>query len=128
MAGARGGDVTIDERALEEFLTSPAGPVGRYLATIAQRVTQSSKRMAPVSPHGSHGRESGHLRSVIGWQIGRDGRGLYADIGSPARTADGRNAPYGLFQNIPNLRGAHGHAIRTTPHLVPALREIIGSL
>lgn len=121
-------DVNVDEAALQRFLSGPAGPVGRVLAQLGQRGTQIAKRRAPVSPHGSHGRGSGYLRSQIGWSMHRDARGLYVDISSPARTGDGRNAPYGLFQSLSNLRGAHGGRIKTTPHLQPALRELIESL
>lgn len=123
--GGRGiGDVRVDEAAIRD-LAGPAGPVARYLAGGAQTVTQEAKRLAPVSPRGSHGRRSGYLRSQIGWVIGADDRGLYVDVASPARTGDGRDAPYGLFQNIPNLMGrAHNgrrYPITTTPHLAPAL-------
>jgi hypothetical protein len=125
--GGRGiGDVRLDEAAIRD-LASPAGEVARYLARGAQIVTQSAKRRAPVSPSGSHGRRSGYLRSDIGWVIGHDGDGLYVDVASPARTGDGRDAPYGLFQNIPNLRGrarnGSRYPIKTTPHLVPALED-----
>lgn len=123
--GGRGiGEVRVDESAIRD-LASPAGAVARYLATGAQQVTQEAKRLAPVSPHGSGGRPSGFLRSQIGWAIGHDAQGLYVDIASPALTAGPRKAPYGLFQNIPQLqgrtRGGRRYPIRTTPHLVPAL-------
>lgn len=121
-------DVVVDEAAVLAFVSSPTGPVGQLLATIATRVTQSAKRHAPVSPHGSHGQPPGMLRSAIGWELGRDARGLYADISSPVLTSDGRNAPYGYFQSLRELRGAHGGRIRTTPHLQPALIEVIRSL
>lgn len=121
-------DVTINEDVLARFLTDPSGPVGQYLATLAQRVTQSAKRNAPVSPRGSHGQPSGKLRSEIGWELKRDARGLHADISSPVRTSDGRDAPYGLFQSLRELRGAHGGRIKTTPHLQPALIEVIRGL
>lgn len=121
-------DVTLDEAAIERLLTSPAGPVGEYLATLGRRVTAVAKNLAPISPKGSHGRPPGYLKINIGWEIGRDGSGLYVDIASPARTGDGRDFPYGLAQNLENLRGRGGHHIRTTPHLVPALESVLGSL
>lgn len=121
-------DVVLDERALQQFLTSPAGPVGQLLATLGARVAQSAKRHAPVSPHGSHGRGSGYLRSRIGWEVKRDRRGLHVDITSPARTGDGRDFPYGYAQSLEVLHGRGGHRIKTTPHLQPALREIVSQL
>lgn len=125
--GGRGiGDVRVDESAIRD-LASPAGPVARYLARGAQYVTKGAKRRAPTSPHGSHGRRSGYLRSQIGWLIDSDSEGLYVVVGSPALTNERRRAPYGLFQNIPTLygrtRSGKRYRIRTTPHLVPALED-----
>lgn len=125
--GGRGiGDVRVDESAIRD-LASPAGDVARYLARGAQAVTQGAKRRAPTSPHGSHGRRSGYLRSQIGWLIDIDSEGLYVAVASPALTGDRRAAPYGLFQNIPTLYGRTRHGksypIRTTPHLIPALDD-----
>jgi hypothetical protein len=126
--GARGafGEIRIDEAAIRD-LSSPAGPVARYLARGAQRVTQGAKRRAPVSPRGSGGRRSGYLRSEIGWTIGTDREGLWVAIMSPATTSDRRRAPYGLFQNIPTLygraRNGRRYPIKTTPHLIPALQD-----
>lgn len=122
------GDVRIDARALEVFLTSPTGPVGEWLAKQGARGSRIAKGYAPVSPHGSHGRAPGHLKSVITWHLGRDSHGLHVDITSPARTNDRRKAPYGLFMSLHVLRGAHGGLIRTTPHLQPALRDLVASL
>lgn len=120
------GRVDVDERAIRDLAT-PAGPVARYLARGAQRVTQGAKRRAPVSPRGSHGRRSGYLRSEIGWLIGTDSDGLYVVVASPAQTNDKRAAPYGLFQNLPTLygraRNGRRYRITTTPHLIPALGD-----
>jgi len=126
--GARGlGDVRIDEGALRALVASPAGPVGRYMARGGEIVAQGAKRRAPVSPAGSGGRRSGHLRSQIGWILDVDFEGIYVDIGSPATTNDGRNAPYGLFQSLPVLMGrtpaGRRYRIKTTPHLQPALED-----
>lgn len=121
-------DVTLDDDAIEKLLTSPAGPVGEYLATLGRRVTAVARNLAPVSPRGSHGRPPGYLKTQIGWQLGHDAQGLYVDVMSPARTGDGRDFPYGLAQSLEELRGAHGGRIKTTPHLQPALRLIIEAL
>lgn len=125
---ARLADVTLDDDAIDRLLTSPAGPVGEYLSTLGLRVYTVARNLAPISPAGSHGRPPGHLKTEIYWELQRDTLGLYVDIGSPARTGDGRNAPYGLFQSIPDLRGPHGGRIKTTPHLQPALESVLGSL
>lgn len=127
MAGA---DVEfrVDEAAIRRLLESPAGPVGDYLAGIGRRVYTEARRIAPVSPHGSHGRQPGYLQSRIKWALGRDSRGLYAEVASMARTSDGRGFPYGHAQELETLHGRGGHRIKTTPHLVPALESIIGSL
>lgn len=110
---AIGGRIVWDDVALAELLESPTGPVGRDLQAKAERVTQEAKRLAPVSPHGSNGRASGYLRSQIGWDIGVDSEGIYADISSPALSTDG--APYGLFQEVGTSKMA------AQPHLRPAL-------
>jgi hypothetical protein len=125
--GGRGiGSYRVDERALRD-LGSPSGAVARYLARGAQAVTKGAKRRAPTSPHGSGGRRSGYLRSQIGWVPGDDGDGPYVVIASPALTSDRRQAPYGLFQNLPDLYGrtrrGRRYPIKTTPHLVPALAD-----
>lgn len=110
---AVGGRIVWDEAALHELLSSVEGPVGRLLVKDAELVTQEAKRLAPVSPHGSNGRPSGYLRSAIGYQVGVDDEGLYADISSPALSTDG--APYGLFQEVGTSKMA------AQPHLRPAL-------
>lgn len=66
----------------ERLLRSAAGPVGRKLVAAAERVTQEAKRRCPVSPQGSGDNPSGHLRSSIGWELGRTGRDLHADVGT----------------------------------------------
>lgn len=113
---AVGGRIEWNEAALAELLTSPTGPVARLLSTGGEKVTQEAKRLAPVSPKGSHGRPSGYLRSQIGWHLGVDAAGLYVDIASPALSVDG--APYGLFQEVGTSKMA------AQPHLRPALLSI----
>lgn len=126
--GGRGiGAVRVDEAAIEALVRSPAGALGVYMVRGAQAVTQGAKRRSPVSPHGSGGRSSGWLRSQIGWLLGIDGGELYVDVASPATTNDGRAAPYGYFQSLPNLvgraRNGKRYPIKTTPHLQPALED-----
>ena len=102
--------VSLNSPAIRELLEGEDGPVARHLATRAQRITKTAKRLAPVSPHGSHGRPSGYLRSHIGWELGRDAEGLYADIYTAATTPDG--APYGYFQEVgtrPHIIRSHGN-------------------
>ncbi|MGH3656777.1 MAG: hypothetical protein ACRDUA_08950 [Micromonosporaceae bacterium] len=110
--GGRGFRVVVNEAELD-LLFSKSGPVGRDLQAKAERVTQEAKRLAPVSPHGSGGRPSGYLRSQIGYEIGADAEGLYADIASPATTETG--SPYGLFQEVGTAK------MDPQPHLRPAL-------
>jgi hypothetical protein len=137
-AGARGIDVQLDERALEVFLTSPAGPVARLLADLGQRVTQEAKRRAPVGARNSkYGHPAGYLRSRIGWELGHDARGLYADIGSPALNSEANpftpRGPYGYWNEVPGSAPHHSHlpawiTDKEGPYLRPALAAVIGSL
>jgi hypothetical protein len=99
--------VHVDEAALKVLVASPAGEVGRYMAAGGAAVASSAQRRAPV--------DTGHLQSVIGWQLDSDGAGLYVDVFSPAQ--DERGTSYGYLQNLPYL----SNGAKTTPHLVPAL-------
>ena len=74
--------VRWNNREAERLLNSSTGPVGRDLREKAARVQQEAKRLCPVSPNGSNGNPSGHLRSSISADVGRDGEGLYADVGT----------------------------------------------
>ncbi len=113
---AVGGRIEWDRQAVDLFF-GPDGPAARALQRQAEKITQGAKRRAPVSPHGSHGRPSGWLRSSIGYQLGHDAEGLYADIGSHAFTNDGRDFDYGLAQEVGNRR------VPAQPYLRPALYE-----
>jgi len=115
--GGRGGTrIVWDEAALRELLVSGSGPIAQDLQQKAEKVTQEAKRLAPVSPHGSHGRPSGYLRSQINWTTGTDGQGIYYDIHTPATSTTG--APYGLFNEVGTSKMA------AQPHLRPALDVI----
>ncbi len=85
----------------ERLLRSAAGPVGRHLVRAAERVTQEAKRLCPVSPHGSGDNPSGHLRSSIGWALGKTGRDLHADIGT--------DVEYGIYVEL----GTRAHEIES---------------
>jgi hypothetical protein len=117
---AVGGRIEWNENAFRELFESPTGPLARLLLSGAEKVAQEAKRLAPVSPHGSHGRQSGYLRSQIGFELGSDARGLYADISSPALSVDGD--PYGLFIEVGTSK------MKAQPHLRPALFILKGSL
>jgi hypothetical protein len=112
---AVGGRIEWDQAALRQLLTSPDGDVARDLRRRAENVTQGAKRRAPVSPAGSHGRPSGYGRSQIGWEMGVDAEGLYADISTPALSPEG--FPYMGLQEV------GGRFIPAQPHLRPALFE-----
>lgn len=118
------GEVTINQSELDRFLRDPAGPVGDHLSRLGRQVYTVARNMAPISPHGSHGRPPGFLKTRIDWRLELAADGLSVVVTSPATTGDGRNAPYGSYQNIPNLT-VNGHRIKTTPHLEPALRYVM---
>ncbi|GAA3251662.1 hypothetical protein [Nonomuraea helvata] len=98
--------IVWNEPEFERVFHSETGPVGLHVAKLARQVTRTAQRYAPVSADGSAGRPPGYLRAKIRWDMGRDLIGVYADISSPARTANG--APYGLFMEV----GTRPHPIR----------------
>lgn len=103
MASPGGMRVDLNDAAIRELLNSETGPVGRDLVVKAQRVTQYAKRLCSVSPSGSGDHSSGHLRSSIDWDLGRDEEGLHADIGT---TVD--YALYVEFGTKPHIIESHG--------------------
>lgn len=101
---AGGMRVDLHEAAIRELLNSPTGPVAKDLAHKAQRVTQGAKRRCPVSPAGSGGHRSGHLRSSIGWDLHSGAGGLSADVGT--------DVDYGLWVEVgtkPHIIQSHGN-------------------
>ena len=92
-------DVILYPAALEALLNGVGGPVARDLAKRAIRVESAAKNLAPV--------DTGRLRSSITWAIGKDGRGLYAAVGT--------NVFYAPFQELCTRN------MRAHPFLVPAL-------
>jgi hypothetical protein len=101
---AGGMRVDLNEPAIRALLNDPAGPVGRLLARDAQKVTQGAKRRCPVSPAGSGGNRSGHLRSSISWDLSKDAEGLHADVGT-----DVDYALYVEFGTKPHTIRSHGN-------------------
>ena len=93
-------DVILYPAQLDALLNGVAGPVGRDLTRRAIRVESAAKQLAPV--------DTGRLRSSITWALGKDGRGLYAAVGT--------NVFYAVFQEL-GTRYMAAH-----PFLVPALR------
>ncbi|MGI5171873.1 hypothetical protein ACQEU3_46780 [Spirillospora sp. CA-253888] len=90
-----GGWLQWNNPELHRLLNSPDGAVARDLARRGVIGAQAAKRLCPTSPRGSGDRGSGYLRSSIGWDVGKDARGLYVDVKATARTPDGKS--YGLF-------------------------------
>lgn len=82
MPGLRWNDAEV-----ARLLESREGPVGRDLLTKAATVARRAKELCPVSPHGSGGNPSGHLRNSIEYGVGRDERGLYGEAGTDVEYA-----------------------------------------
>lgn len=133
-----GGDVRVDDQALAVFLTSPAGPVGQFLADIGRKVTREAKRRAPVGDRDSkYGHPAGYLRSQIGWKTGRDSKGLYVDIISPAKNSRANpftpGGAYAVWNELPGTAPHHAHlpawiTDKEGPYLRPAIEAVMGSL
>lgn len=134
---AGGMRVDLHAPAIRALLDSPTGPVAKDLARKAQIVTQGAKRRCPVSPAGSGGRRSGHLRSSISWDLTTNP--LQVDIGSDVEYAifcEVGTKPHVIRShgNYP-LRSAKGEVFgrvvhhpgtRAQPFLRPALDDIRG--
>jgi len=98
--------VQLNEPALHFFLEEERGPVGRDLQRRAENVTT----LAEVNASGSIiGIRSGDLHSGIRFQIGNDGEGLFATVGTDATH---RGFAYPAFHD------RHGR-----PWLTEALRD-----
>jgi hypothetical protein len=131
-------DVTLDEAAIEAFLTSPAGPVGEYLAGLGRRVHAVARSLAPVGARDSKfGHKAGYLRSQIGWETGRDSAGLFVDVFSNAKSSAANpftpGGPYAVWNELPGTAPHHAHlpawiVDNEHPYLRPALESVIGSL
>jgi hypothetical protein len=66
----------VNRAELNRLLMSGDSEVALDLAKKAQRVAGSARRRAP--------RRTGRLKASIGWEIGKDEQGLYADVTSDA--------------------------------------------
>lgn len=80
--GMAGGNVTIrfDADGLRELLESEHGPVAKDLARRANKVSNQAKRLCPV--------DTGRLRSSITMDLGQDGDGLFAMVGTNVNYAE----------------------------------------
>ena len=66
--------VVINDAALRELLESPAGEIAKDLQRRALQVDRAAKRLCPV--------DTGRLRSSITNELGADGQGLMASVGT----------------------------------------------
>lgn len=109
-------EIIWNDGALNRLLKGKSGPVARDLARRAIAVESAAKNNIQAGNHGEgHAGQglgpnsiTGRLRSSITWELGEDGLGVYADIGS--------NVEYALFveKGTVNMPGGY-------PYLVPAL-------
>jgi phage gpG-like protein len=95
-----------NDRALAELLESPRGGIARELGLRGARVETAAKQFASGQGGGPQVR-TGRLRSSINWFLGVDGRGVYAQVGSPVS--------YAAFVELGTSRS------KPYPYLVPAL-------
>lgn len=73
----------MDEAALRRLLTGRNSGVARALARKAVATETAAKQIAT-----SEGLvDTGRYRSSIGWRLGEDGQGIFAEIGSRVRYA-----------------------------------------
>lgn len=96
--------VEINGAALAELFTSPDGEVAKDLQRRALQVDGAAKRLCPV--------DTGRLRSSITNEIGQDGGGLVALIGT--------NVEYAPYVELGTSKMA------AQPFLLPALEAGAG--
>lgn len=94
-------DIVFDAQALDALLASPTGPVGADLLKRAIRVETEVKRLTKqpgrgrvyrkYNPRRDHrasapgdppATDQGHLSASYGHAVGKDGQGLYAQVGT----------------------------------------------
>lgn len=129
-------EIRINPAVFTAWVTSPAGPATQLIASLAQRVTQEAKKLAPVGSRNSRfGHPAGYLRSRIGWELHHDGAGLYADIVSNALTSKFNPnpfAPYSVYNELPGTAPHHASlpawiTENEKPYMRPALWSVLGS-
>lgn len=98
--------VVFDQQALDTLFLSPDGPSGVLLAKAAVKIERRAKQLAPV--------DTGRLRGSVAHELGRDGRGLVARIGTDVH--------YGIFVELGTRR------MRAQPFLRPALDSARGGI
>lgn len=91
--------IEINGDALRELFESPSGEVARDLQRRALQVERAAKQLCPV--------DTGRLRSSITNEIGQDGEGLVAVIGT--------NVEYAPYVELGTSKMA------AQPFLLPAL-------
>lgn len=96
--------VEINGAALAELFTSPSGEVAKDLQRRALQVDRAAKGLCPV--------DTGRLRSSITNEIGEDGDGLVATIGT--------NVEYAPYVELGTSKMA------AQPFLLPALEAGAG--
>jgi hypothetical protein len=100
--------LVVNRQELNRLLESPDGPVARDLGRKAQRVAAQARRRAP--------KKTGALKASIGWTIGSDELGLFAEV-----TA---RVPY----SAPVEQGHRtdgGKRVRARRYLKPALYDVV---
>jgi len=118
-----GSYVKFDEAALATLFSSPDGPVGKTLARRAIVVERAAKKSmssgggrtyrrrgvthVASAPGAAPAVDTGRLRASITYELGQDGRGLVARIGT--------NVKYAAYLELGTRR------MRPRPFLRPAL-------
>lgn len=132
--GGGGVTVQIDQQALNHFLKSPGGDVGKSILRIGNRVKSEAQALCPV--------DTGRLRSSISLVVGHTAGGeLDVTIGTNVEYAmwvhEGRGPVYarpgGVLRwepkggGAPIFRRSAGPA-RAQPFLTDAMQTVISSL
>lgn len=102
--------VEINGDALAELFTSPDGEIAKDLTRRALQVHRMAANLAPVGTPESTGKKGyrgGRLHSSIVWELGQDGEGLVATVGT--------NVEYAPYVELGTSKMA------AQPFLLPAL-------
>ena len=101
--------VTFNDAEFRWMRNDRTSGVAAYFRRAGVVVAASQRRRAAVSQDGSHGRPSGYMRDRIRVDEHWDARGQIVDVGTDARTPDGK--PYPLFVEYgtpPHVIESHG--------------------